>query len=98
MLIPGKVVLVTGGGRNVGAGIVQSLAREGATVIINYNQSAEKAAALCESLTQQGQWALAWQCDITDSDAVTRMVEGIVEKYGRIDAVINNASNTRPIR
>ncbi len=94
MLLDGKVVLVTGGGRNVGAGIVRSVAREGAMVVINYNKSAEKAEALCESLTQQGLSALTWQCDVSDEEAVRAMIDGVVEKCGRIDGVVNNASNT----
>ena len=96
MKLAGRVALVTGASQGIGHACALALAREGATVVINYNQSAQKAAALCDLLTQQGQSAITWQCDITDSDAVTGMIEGIVEKCGRIDAVVNNASSTRP--
>lgn len=95
MLLEGKVVLVTGGGRNVGAGIVRSLAREGAMVIINYLQNEENAKALAESLREQGRNAGVWQCDVTNTEAVQSMIACIVAKHGRIDAIVNNASCTR---
>lgn len=93
MLLKDRVVLVTGGGRNVGAGIVRSLAREGAIVAINCYKSLEKAEELAKNLEADGRSVSVWQCDITDTEAVKRMIDGIVERYGRIDGVVNNASN-----
>ena len=90
MLIKDKVVLVTGGGRNVGAGIVRSLAGHGATLAINCYQSVDLAQALAGSIEESGGKAGVWQCDIRDTDAVKKMVEDIVSRYGRIDAVVNN--------
>lgn len=87
MLLRDKVVLVTGGGRGIGAGIVRALARHGATVAINYNASREKAEALAASVEN----AEAFQCDVLDQDAVLRMIDAIRNRFGRIDGVVNNA-------
>ena len=95
-LLDGKVVLVTGGGRNVGAGIVRSLVREGATVAINCFRSPDRANAFASELEAQGGDVSVWPCDVADSDGVKAMVDGIVDRYGRIDAVVNNASDCRP--
>lgn len=93
MLLEDKVVLVTGGARAVGAGIVRSLAREGATVAINCFESLDQANALAGSIREQGGEAGVWQCDVREFDDTRRMVDDIVAKYGRIDAVVNNATS-----
>lgn len=90
MLVKDKVVLVTGGGRNVGAGIVRSLAGHGATVAINCYQSLDRAQLLAGTISEQGGKADVWQCDVRDSEAVKKMVEDVVCRFGRIDAVVNN--------
>jgi 3-oxoacyl-[acyl-carrier protein] reductase len=96
MLLNDKVVLVTGGGRNVGAGIVRSLAREGATVAINCHKSKDKAEALANQIEQQGGHAAVWCCDIRDEQVVQQMVDEIVQQFGRIDAVVNSACQNNP--
>ena len=88
MLLSGKVVLVTGGGRGIGAAICRVLAREGATVAVNYATSAQKAEGIAASI---GNGSKAYQADVTDEARVKAMVEAIVSDFGRIDAVINNA-------
>lgn len=93
-LIDGKVVLVTGGSRNVGAGIVRSLAREGATVAINYLKETDRANALAECIGQQGGKCGVWQCDVRDTHAVLDMMADIVREFGQIDAVVNNARHS----
>ena len=95
-LLDGKVVLVTGGSRNVGAGIVRSLAREGATVAINYLHNTDKANALAESIRHGGGKAGVWQCDVRDTHAVLQMVKDIVRTFGGIDGVVNNARHSGP--
>ena len=90
-LIDGKVVLVTGGSRNVGAGIVRCLAREGAVVAVNYLKNADRADEVVKSVQEHGGKAKAWQCDVLDTHAVNSMVADIVQEFGRIDAVVNNA-------
>ncbi|MDP6564536.1 MAG: SDR family NAD(P)-dependent oxidoreductase, partial [Alphaproteobacteria bacterium] len=81
--LEGKVALVTGGARDVGAEIAMALAGEGATVAINYRGSEAEAAALAETITTGGGQARAWQADVTDYGAVRGMIEGIVEEFGR---------------
>jgi 3-oxoacyl-[acyl-carrier protein] reductase len=94
MLLQDKVVLVTGGaGGRVGPGICRSLARHGAAVAINCFTSPEKAHALAQSFAEQGWAAKVWQCDVRDTEAVKQMVGEIVATFGRIDGVVNNATN-----
>ncbi|HEX5325000.1 MAG TPA: SDR family oxidoreductase [Capsulimonadaceae bacterium] len=95
MLLTGKVVLVTGGGRGIGASICRVMAREGAAVAINYSASAEKADALAGELSGNGAKARGFGADVRDTKAVQAMVDSVVETYGRIDGVINNAISGR---
>jgi 3-oxoacyl-[acyl-carrier protein] reductase len=94
--LAGQVVLVTGGGRGIGAAIARGCAREGALVVVNYlsNQStAEAVAAECRASGGDG-WAIP--CDVGDAHAVQRMMQQIEQEAGRLDVVINNA--LRPYR
>ncbi|MHB0999432.1 MAG: SDR family NAD(P)-dependent oxidoreductase [Armatimonadota bacterium] len=91
MLLEGKVALVTGGGRGIGAGIVRALAREGASVAINCSKSNDLAETLASDICEQGGNAISYCCDIRDADAVKVMVDAVYSDFGRIDAVINNA-------
>jgi 3-oxoacyl-[acyl-carrier protein] reductase len=88
MLLENRVILVTGGGRGIGAAICRVLAREGATVAVNYGQSAEKAEAVA---AQCGNGARAYRADVTDEADVKTMVDSLVSDLGRIDGVVNNA-------
>jgi 3-oxoacyl-[acyl-carrier protein] reductase len=88
MLLQGKVILVTGGGRGIGAAIGKVLAREGATVAVNYGQSAEKANAVAAAI---GNGAKAYQADVTDEASVKAMIDAVVADHGRLDGVVNNA-------
>ena len=89
--LAGQVVLVTGGGRGIGAAIARGCAREGALVVVNYlrNQAAaEDVAQACQELGGDG-WAL--QCDVGDRQAVQAMLQRIERETGRLDVVVNNA-------
>lgn len=88
MLLSGKIILVTGGARGIGAAISRVLASQGATVIINYGSSSETAEALA---TQIGNRARAIRADVRDEDAVKEMVEEVIRDFGRLDGVVNNA-------
>lgn len=90
-LLEGKVVLVTGGGRGIGAAVCRTLAREGATVAVNYGQSREKAEAVVAQIVAAGGTAQAFQGDVTDEASVQAMVEAVVAAFGRLDGVVNNA-------
>jgi len=89
--LKGKVALVTGAGRGVGREIAASLAREGASVAINYRASAQDAEALAAEITAAGGKAKAYQADVADFAAVTAMIVAVVKDFGRLDILINNA-------
>ncbi len=90
-LLSGKVVLVTGGGRGIGAAICRVMAREGASVAINYSSSGAKANTLAGDLSREGARAKAFEADVRDPDAVRAMVDSVVETFGRLDGIVNNA-------
>jgi 3-oxoacyl-[acyl-carrier protein] reductase len=87
----GKVALVTGAGRGVGREIAASLAREGASVAINYRASATDADALAAEITAAGGKAKSYQADVADFAAVSAMIAAIVKDFGRLDILVNNA-------
>ncbi len=87
----GKVVLVTGASRGIGAEIARSFAREGATVVINYLRNSAAAQAVVAQCQAEGGDAWAMQADVNVPDAVRAMVDGIVQDAGRLDVVVNNA-------
>jgi 3-oxoacyl-[acyl-carrier protein] reductase len=91
MLLQGKVALVTGGARGIGADICRVLAREGAAVAINYASSSEAAERLAAEITSGGGKAQAFGADVRDEQAVRTMIDGVVVAFGRLDGVINNA-------
>lgn len=89
--LEGKVALVTGAARDVGAEIARSLAAEGAAVAINYQSSADAAEKVVQQIVSAGGKAKAYAADVADFDAVKAMVDGIVADFGGIDIVVNNA-------
>lgn len=91
----GKVALVTGAGRGIGSEIAKSLAREGATVIVNYGGNAQAAQETVDSILAAGGSAEKYQCDVSDFAAVEEMIKTIIEKYKKIDILVNNAGITK---
>jgi NAD(P)-dependent dehydrogenase (short-subunit alcohol dehydrogenase family) len=87
----GKVVLVTGGASGLGRSISQAFADAGATLAINYRSSVGPANQLVEEITGRGGQALAIQADVTDQSQVAQMIAQIVETYGQLDVLVNNA-------
>jgi NAD(P)-dependent dehydrogenase (short-subunit alcohol dehydrogenase family) len=93
--LKGKVVLVTGGARDVGRAISLGFAREGAIVAVNYNSSAKEAEAVAAECKAAGGDGRAYQADVGDYAAVKRMVDAVVKDFGRIDVLVNNAGYTK---
>jgi 3-oxoacyl-[acyl-carrier protein] reductase len=87
----GKVALVTGGSRGIGAAIAKALADDGADVAISYAASADKADAVVKELRKKGVRAEAFKADQANTKEVEGLVETVVKKFGRLDILVNNA-------
>jgi 3-oxoacyl-[acyl-carrier protein] reductase len=94
--LEGKIALITGGSRGIGAAIARRLAADGANVAITYTKGADAAASVVKDIERGGQKAIAIQADVTDAGAVEAAVEKIVETFGRIDVLVNNAGTAIP--
>jgi acetoacetyl-CoA reductase len=93
--LDGKIAVVTGGSRGIGAAIAKGLGNEGATVVINYNHSDAEAQAVVKQVEAMGSSAIALQADISDAGATKVFIEKVLEQFGRIDILVNNAGITR---
>lgn len=93
--LAGKVALVTGAGRGIGKAVALALAAEGATVLVNYNGSKERALETVSEIERNGGSGEAIGCDVSDFEACGKMAEEIIEKYSRLDILVNNAGITR---
>lgn len=89
--LAGKVALVTGGSRGIGAAIAKRLADDGADVVLTYARAADQANAVAQHIQAGGRRALALAADSADPQAVVAAVERTVAEFGRIDIVVNNA-------
>lgn len=90
--LAGKVALVTGGAQNIGRAICLDLAAGGARVLVNTRRSVDIAQETVSLIRQAGGEAMVAQADITDPDAVDRMVAAGIAAYGGIDILVNNAA------
>lgn len=86
-----KVVLVTGSSRGIGRSIAVSFAKEGANVIINYKKSEKEAETLKDILQTYGVDVMCIKADVSKEDQVKDMIAKIINKYGKIDVLVNNA-------
>ncbi len=89
--LAGKVALVTGGSRGIGAATARSLAEEGADVVISYVSQTEKADVIVRDLQTCGVRALALKADQSIAAQVEGLIEKVVEHFGKVDILINNA-------
>ena len=94
--LAGKVAVVTGGSRSIGAAIAKRLAADGASVAITYTKGADAAASVVKEIERAGGNAIAIQADAADADAVKGAVEKTVATFGRLDVLVNNAGTAIP--
>lgn len=90
--LKGKVALVTGGSRGLGAATAEALAEEGADVVITYVAAAHKAEAVVEKLKEKGVRALAIRSDQADTAAAKPLIDKVMAHFGKLDILVNNAA------
>lgn len=94
-LVKGKNVIITGASRGIGSGIAQAFAKAGANIAFTYSSSAGPAEALEKELSALGIKAKAYQSNATDFEAAQQLAADVVETFGSIDVLINNAGITK---
>lgn len=90
-----KVAVVTGASRGIGRAIALELARRGASVVVNYNRTADAAQEVVTTIEEEGGRALAVQADVGELDQAAELVKAAIDTFGAIDILVNNAGTTR---
>jgi NAD(P)-dependent dehydrogenase (short-subunit alcohol dehydrogenase family) len=96
MKLKGKVALVTGGSRGIGRAVCLRLAKEGATVVVNYSQEADKgfvgsAEKVVKEIQKNGGTAMAFPADVSKKEEVKRMIKEVIKKHKHVDILVANA-------
>ncbi|HKU26379.1 MAG TPA: SDR family NAD(P)-dependent oxidoreductase [Candidatus Sulfotelmatobacter sp.] len=94
--LQGRVALVTGGSRGIGAGIAAALAKAGADVAVNYRQRSEAAQSVCSQIRKLGREAVGIQADVSVAADVRRMIAEVERSLGVVDILVNNAAVAHP--
>ncbi len=90
-----RIAVVTGASRGIGRAIALRLAKDGYTVIVNYNHSEDKAQEVKAQIEENGGCAALYQCDVADAAACEAFISHVIETYARIDVLVNNAGINR---
>jgi 3-oxoacyl-[acyl-carrier protein] reductase len=93
--LQGQVAIVTGASRGIGRSVALALAAEGANVVVNYASSSTAADQVVADITAMGSQAIALQADVSKADQVDALINAVMEKWGRVDVLVNNAGITR---
>ncbi len=94
-MLNGKIAVVTGASRGLGRGIALELASQGATVVINYNGSKDKAEEVKKAIEDNGGTAMTYQCNIGNYADCEKFFADVIAEYGRVDILVNNAGITK---
>lgn len=97
MAFKDKVAIVTGGGTGIGHATSILLAQQGATVVVVYSHSEQEAVETVDLIKERGGNAISYQADVAYDDQVKNMVEGVINKFGTIHYLVNNASITKQL-
>lgn len=89
--LAGKVALVTGAGRGIGAGVAEELAKKGAAVAVNYSSSRPSAEEVVKAIKSHGSSAAAFQADLTNLSDIENLFRNVVKHFGRLDIVVSNS-------
>jgi 3-oxoacyl-[acyl-carrier protein] reductase len=89
--LAGKVAIVTGASRGIGRAVAERFAAEGASVVVNYTQGEKNAAAVVAGIESGGGTAIAIQADVSRGADVQRLVAQTLDRFGRVDVLVNNA-------
>jgi 3-oxoacyl-[acyl-carrier protein] reductase len=89
--LDGKVTLVTGASRGIGAGIALALSKEGASVVVNYRKNADKAEAVVKAITDEGGVAASFKADVANVEDVKNLCAFAEREFGGVDILVNNA-------
>lgn len=89
--LDGKVAVVTGASKGIGAAIAKALAKDGAAVVVNYASSKGGADAVVEAITSAGGKAIAVQADVSKAAQAQELIEAAVKRFGRLDVLVNNS-------
>jgi 3-oxoacyl-[acyl-carrier protein] reductase len=93
--LDGRIAIVTGASRGIGKSVAMLLAKRGAAVLVNYNQSAQAAEGLVDDIRADGGQALAFQADVSQMDHAQKLVKAALDGFGGLDILVNNAGITR---
>lgn len=90
-----RVAIITGASRGIGRAVALALAAEGANIVVNYASSSDAAQQVVTAITDAGGNAIALQADVSKTEQVDALIKETLEKFGRIDVLVNNAGITR---